>query len=485
MNLSQLKFSVTFLLILFFCGHSSAQKLTLDYDLNEYKLPYLKRHLLEFDFSIANTHSVTKYTYNDLDPDKSVTRNFSSNLNPEYTFYLNSNKYQINQMISGNLPGISFQKYSSDGSGYNNSQLDLNPSVVYSGEFREYIAGRLFLEQDVIFQFSYERDLNKSEQINDLDEVTYKETFDMNSQNLSVSIPVLVGWGRVERVEDARLAVYILDDLQKAGQLSREVNSRDISLLAKRISEIQNERFFDSRHKKIWELEQIDSILHDIGLVEADNIYYFTLLNDNWDYANGPLRESGFRVSGGLCPELMYNMGNTHYEQNYPDLDSINTTDSETKDRQIGGGSLIRLDYEKPLNLYWQFSLGNEFRVSQLFEKSEYLDAPETKYRNLSLDNQFFIAFGFYPNSRTSMSLSMSEAYIYQKIAEENQEDIITHTIRSSIWFSFNYYVSPQIRLYLHSGIYSNYSKTDDSINQSIGANFDYSMNVSLVYKLL
>jgi hypothetical protein len=55
---------------------------------------------------------------------------------------------------------------------------------------------------------------------------------------VSTSFFLLAGWSRIERVEDASLAVYILDDLNKAGQLAREVSKEDVTELASHISEV-------------------------------------------------------------------------------------------------------------------------------------------------------------------------------------------------------------------------------------------------------
>ncbi len=463
----------------------SAQNSTIDYDLCDYKLPYLKRHALNFNFYLTTDYSSLKTQDGDNDPYRSLIQRFSAAISPTYSYYLNSAKFQITQSVSANLPNITINSYKNDNN--NDKDFDMSPFLFYSGTFREYLGGKFFLEQDLTFNYRNSFNRSNQEDIDDAGEVTYINKQQQTSTNIGASIPILAGWGRIERVEDARLAVYILDDLNKAGKLTREVTQEDIHQLSIKISEVQNERMFDSREKKIWELEQINSFLLEKGLIDSEDIVYFTLLNDNWDYSAGPVRESGFRVSGGISPEIEFYKTAESADEEYPPANTT-STESSLLDRELGGKLLARLSYEKPLNLYWQFSLLNEFGVSKSFRKviTDNPPTPENTDKEdvFRIENYFSLVFGYFPNSRTSMELLVSESVYFDKYTPEEGDEPKRTISTSSLGFNLNYYISPRIRLRINSSLsylYANYNTPPDYKYN----NLEYSASASLVYMLL
>ena len=57
--------------------------------------------------------------------------------------------------------------------------------------------------------------------------------------------------------------------------------------------------------RKMEEIEKVDSFLQAKGIITLADARYFTIVNDNWDYAQGPVRESGKRLSAGLVPAFL------------------------------------------------------------------------------------------------------------------------------------------------------------------------------------
>jgi len=461
-----------------------AQNSTVNYDLSDYKLPYLKRHTLEFDFNMLTNYSSQNYQFEDNDLVETSNQEFTITILPRYNYYLNAEKFQITQSASANLPNISLDHYKNNDN--NDMNFEMSPFLDYSGAFREYLKGKIFLEQDLVLNYRNSFVRSNDENINDAGEVDYINKQKGSSYEIVASIPILAGWGRIERVEDARLAVYILDDLNKAGKLMREVTQEDIHQLSVRISEVQNERMFDSREKKIWELQQINSFLLETGLIESEDIVYFTLLNDNWDYSAGPVRESGFRVSGGISPEIEFYKTVETEDEEYPLSGTSYSAEYSYANQEFGGRVLARLSYEKPLNLYWQLSISNEFRLSKSFGKTE-IDEPGVdiaiKRDLFGLNNYSQIGFGFYPNSRTSMQIYASETVNFDKYTPEDDDETKWIQSTSTLGFSFNYYISPRIRLGIGSRLYYRYiNQTPSEYHNN---NFDCYANASLVYKLL
>ena len=463
----------------------NAQHSTIDYNLNDYQLPDLKRHELEFNLDVSGYLDSRIQKQENDDPIESNRQSIYSGFSPYYSYYLNTKKFQLNHYISANLPNL--QYYSSESNTSNYTTFNLNPSLDYSGEFREYLKSKFFLEQNVSLEIGTRNNRNFTEYLDDTIGVDHDLTEEVVTQNIDISLPVLVGWGRIERVEDARLAVYILDDLNKAGQLAHEVTKDDIEVLAREISKVRNERFFDSRLKKIWELKQIDSLLMVMGLIDTGNITYYTLLNDNWDYSNGPDRQSGFRISAGASPKFNRSNYELSEDYNYYSPDTSTSYQMQQKNRDIGGSLLFRINYEKPLNLYWQLSARNEFTASKSFSRDieNYNDNEDTLLSDvIGLNNRVYASIGYYPNSRTTMNLFVEETIQYWKTMPEEGENTKETQLISRFGINIDYYISPRIRLDLYSSLEHIVDKisfiTDYSSND-----FYYSFGVSLVYKLL
>ena len=333
----------------------------------------------------------------------------------------------------------------------------------------------------------YQKNNSFGESVNESSVVYRDSHLKKTNYRLDFGIPLLAGLGRIERVEDARLAVYILDDLNKAGQLNREINEADIEKLAELISKVQNECFFDSRLAKIRQLKQVDSLLMSISLIDSSNIEYYSLLNDNWDYADGPVRESGFRVSAGFSP--VYYFYNSKYtdERNYYNPDTSITFQTQRKIYNSENGFLLIINYERPLNLYWQLSLSNNFVISKTFSREFYnrvdLDTIQ-KMNRVDVNNYLSGSLKYYPNSRTTMSLYLTESFYYWKKKENDVENTNELGLTSGIGINIDYYISPRVRLDIYSRIEHYYTKSVEE-NELLTKEFDFVFGTSLVYKLL
>jgi hypothetical protein len=72
------------LAVLPLCPIVSVQNSTIDYDLSDYKLPYLKRQLLEFEFDFSNSISNNAPQSGDDDPVEYKNKSFASTIKPIY-----------------------------------------------------------------------------------------------------------------------------------------------------------------------------------------------------------------------------------------------------------------------------------------------------------------------------------------------------------------------------------------------------------------
>jgi hypothetical protein len=266
------------------------QKSTIDYDLAGYKLPVMKRHVLELQFGLYGANQKNNLR-GSIDTTDLENVSFSSNITPNYSYYLNTKKFQVSSYFQCSPLNYNYEKSKNDISSQINKTY--KPALNYEGYLTYYFINKFYAEVDLISNYRY--DNFKTSYTGIPSEIRLTQT----NSNFYVSLPVMMGWGRIERVEDARLAVYILSDLKKAGKIDRELTNDEITQFATLISELKNERFFDNREKKIYELQQLDSFLVSHNIVKSPDITCFSLINDNWDYASGPVRDVGIKIIAG------------------------------------------------------------------------------------------------------------------------------------------------------------------------------------------
>lgn len=463
-----------------------AQPSEVTYDLRQFRLPYLKRQTLEFNLDLSGYQNKQALESAVNGGYESKTRQGSFVFNPDYTFYLNSPNIIFSQSAGGQLP--QWQLSSGTTNTWETENRNTNLNIYYNGSIHEYLSKKFYLSQRAGINLSGSQREEENSYLNESDIVTSKHSnyYDYRSSNGELTI--LVGWGRIEHTEDARLAVYILNDLQKAGILSREVQPEDIEQLAIRISEVMNERFFDSREKKIWELEQIDTLLHELDLLKSDDITYFTLLNDNWDFATGPVRRAGINIDGGLITQLEYDNYHNEIKDEYPLSDSLIRSENRDSYRTLGIGATAGVAWHYPLNLFYQLDFSLSATVLQNQIKNVYDaetdDSREDSYKTPWVGNEFTVNFSYYPNTRTALSFYNSQSYYRSSRKDDVLEDLDYSSFRNSTGIDLNYYISPQLRLNADASFQYSLDKTSGRTEST--NNYHY-LNYSLgfVYKII
>jgi len=263
----------------------------------------------------------------------------------------------------------------------------------------------------------------------------FKDNYFINSQltteitspakliNSNNNVTFYIGIGRINQVEDARQAIYILDDLKEKELLNNYPDGSKILELAQLFTKLKNDRFLDDREKKIYQITQIDSFFQANNLVKNANATYFTLLNDNWDNCATPERQSGNRFMLGAEGSYMHQAS----ESSTTYIDYNNSSykgyqNSYTNNYQYG--FFIKHQWYYPANLKWQF--GNSIKLGyKIFDSNKHQYA---KGRNYIYDNSdaYYVnnytkhdttevtrkayeltdcvELGYYPNSRTSFT---------------------------------------------------------------------------------
>jgi hypothetical protein len=468
--------------IVFLCCFGTVLHAQLDtFDLSLYRLPDIKFRQLDLGFNIGGSNIFNKNNGENYSSKySSFTSN--SNLNIAYRSYRNSEHLQNEQQFSIGLTPEFKNEKTDDELTYKYSNF--NSVLQFKSDNRFYRQNQFFFETD--FHIYGSGNWRKTD---DKTEYTLTKSDDVSAE---IEIPLLIGHGRIEQIQDARLAIYIFEELQKAGRISKMPGNEDILEFSRLISTLKNERYFDYRIKKMQEIEKVDSFLQAKGFVTTADARYFTIVNDNWDYAQGPVRESGKRLSGGLVPNFSYS--NNRIETTYSSPDDT----SEQKIIQKNLGIKMQASYviEKPVNLHWQRSMS--VTIAYGYDKdlntSKLSENPETKsdFGQMELEAGINYGMGYYPNSRTEItglvSLDFHQAGRKDNL-DQPLEKINTYGVEPKFALDLHYYISPQFRLNIFYNIYyyytNNHYKYDNddesyyfkfnALTQSFNAGFTYS----------
>jgi hypothetical protein len=393
------------------------------FDLSKYKFPDYKRHELEFNL---NSNGESSRRTIDMTSEDGDTSFVSSNSDSNSTFDIN---YQFNHLTRKRVDYLSSKlsgeyNYSMD-KAYKSKSKSYSPRINWAldGSRRTYLKeDKFFLEGMTNLYYSFD----ESKQ-------TYSNFDDIkNSQNyLNVSIGIGAGTGRMEKVSDLWQTYYILKKLKAQNSLSRDVEEKDIFEVATFVSKLKNKRFFDARLQKITELTALDSVLHQQGLVEQTDIAFFTTLNDFWSYGNFPDRESGRVLKFWLSPA--YNL----YSK------KPNDSSTEFSDKTSFASS-ISFNCTKQINLYW------ERKLNVLISDETLIDTTGEYYSNTP-KNLFYtganIGFGFYPDSRTSISGYIGYSGYNRVVLNGSSELPNDWTNSGYLKFTGYYYISPQLQI--------------------------------------
>ena len=322
MNNNVIKLFIALSMSLSIKGYSQATM----YDISKYKLPEMRRHSLDFNLDISGSGHSSFYdvpdtsdiTYENSSGNSSISCLFN------YSFYNNSIHWQ-NEASSALKLGINTFTY-------NDSTIERYYAIDFlvDATNKYYFSPKMFLGIDVYSDFQYYK--NYSELISNTN-----------------FLPLKFGVGRIEQVQDARQAIYLFDKLAKQNRVRADVGDDDVRKFAEFISILKNKRFFDSRIRKAYEIEAVDSFLSTNNYTLKQDARYFTTMTDFWDYGDIPVRKSGTRLSLAGYPGYKFEKNDNGYR------DSIEWKATEENDLFLFGG--LEFTYEKPLNLRWQTSL--------------------------------------------------------------------------------------------------------------------------------
>ncbi len=382
------------------------------YNLGSYKTPDIKRSSLDFQF-----YSHGEFATNQLSKDAYLLNGIADT---EFKKYVNNRRFIGEQVVDFGIQGNS----GSSGGIDSNKSRSFSLNTSYSNSSKFYNSDNSFwkIGGNASFMFS-----------------NYKHSDAGAYKTLQFNIaPQLgIGWGRIEPVQDARQAVYILDELSKKGVITTHLSDDEVNRFAQVISTVKNKRFLDSRLHLIDEISKVDSFLVYNGYVQESGAKYFTTLYDYWMYGSSFSRDAGSEISAEIIPQYNYNK-----------VYAYNSW-GDTK----GVSAKISYQYEKPVNLYWQRSAYASAILSYSHYKlyNGFDGASDSRLANLAGG----YSIGYYPNSRTNLNVGINESVIL------SDEDKIRYRSLTNLALSAHYYISPQFRLSGNASL--TYDKTNST----------------------
>ncbi len=478
------KFFYSAALILFF-SVSNAQVET--FDLSDFKLPYLRYERLDLDFGL---NSQNQFNYWKDTTDLNFSSAFISsrfNTGAIYSLYLNTPKQQSSYTIYTDIQIRPFNRSESvfnDESSAISSFSRMNFLISGSSRNRFYNRHRWFIETSPKIDLGYNLNNFKTIEKDPDGNTTYERILKENNPQLNAGIEIGGGYGRIENVTDAQMALFILKDLLKENRLEKDPTHQEIYKLAELISRKRTQRFFDDRHRVIAQIGAIDSLLTSMGLVNQSDATYFTTIYDNWLYANNPQRESGFRVSGGPKFDFYTSILNESIK-----IIDLPLPDSELKERYsyIDYGFWVRAIFEKPLNHFWQRTLSANLIYSLSKNTRKVQEFPEEQRGQNNLELTLFGGYRYFPNTRSSVSIGVQagwrknamERYFYPVDFDYEDEDLIYERIYAVPNVIGYYYFSPRLRFNFNGSVSYNFYKTDNFlfITPPIQNGFSYVTN--------
>ena len=428
------------------------------FDLSSYINPFYKRSSLNFNLGLNGQNNWDDINSNG--PFRSSNSFLGGNFQGNFYHVLNSVKVQRSRQIvlfeNSNLQkGKGLQGSSYWDSKSNINALNLN--IITSDRF--YHGNLHFFE--ITFNGAIANTISTSQNYlyNQSPDTLQNGQKDKNNYgSLNGAVGIRYGKGRLESIEDARLAVYILEDLTKHNRLSRVPTNEEILAFSKVITQIKNKRFLDARIRKIEEITAVDSFLNASNLITTHDAAYFTTVNDNWDNAAGPLRTAGFRYSIGISPNIDWETYKSKSE-----YIGQSTSGDTSKRHRVGADADLQFDYNKPLNLYWQLdgALNLKYSLWRDVYESSYMD-------NISkLSASLSGKIGYYPNSRSYYSgvVTLICAKTFENLLNTSSPIEKGNYLYVMPQFSLNayYYISQHLRLSgTYNIIYNSYNYHDD-----------------------
>lgn len=340
------------------------------YKYSDFRYPEVKIRGLNTSFRLGGADN--SYTFSNIFNNK--TNSFTYNIQADYFQFANSPKIQKTDRISF-ANSYDRQKYS--------STMNTEKTTAFNGYIAKTQVNRKYFDRSASFlnfnQKFFELNHHISGSIIRNNESQSATRYD----NLKVTIPARLGFGRIEPMSDVFMAQFLMDDLLAEGLITEKFSQEKLFELAQLMSYIRNQRVFDFRRANIYQLTEIANWLEQNDI--NTSIKTFAIMNDNWSYNTLTQRKCGERISVGLAPWVEYFSQNKSDQTNY------------------GLGIDIEYNEAQPLSQYSQSDitviLSQDYQ--QAYNEEHYFTKLTMAYR-----------YAYNPNSRTIYSVGANAGIV-------------------------------------------------------------------------
>lgn len=425
----------------------------------------------QFNSIDLNTYKITDYKY------KSLSTGLGFN-NSETFQKANAFSNKSNLDASGNLDFFSTNQtrtYSSThsigfGTGINIREDDNNTNDIVRKAYGLYLnaqsSNKYYKSNNFFYGITFNTDQYASHSELRMIRPNKSKQYS-NNYYADNSIRFSFGKGRIENATDARLAIYILDDLLKQGRITKNPTQDEVFQFADFITKLLNKRELDSRIKRIKEYEEIDSYLKSNGYITNLDGLAFGLINDNWIYARTQYWGTGSVFSFNIEPSFDYN--NSFYKWSTTGF----VDKYRIENKRYGLDLNLSYNNQKIKGLNWiyrYFIIGGvrfyRFENAGLISYNNYEEAYGRA--NYSID--------YIPNTRTLISLTTGFDVLKNLSKDYNKETNLSPFVSTIC----NYYFSEKLRLSLDASARYNFNKnydpmyTDKKVDFGISATLSY-----------
>ncbi|MBK9981823.1 MAG: hypothetical protein IPP15_05260 [Saprospiraceae bacterium] len=305
---------------------------------------------------------------------------------------------------------------------------------------------QLNYHQNSFFQVGIEADLDFSKKYTRTERASSTTTTRRTTFSSTLALPIGFGHGRLEPVSDVTMALFLLKDVVDIGIDPQSIHQEDVIAFGELMATVRNQRIFDTRRKRIFELRSLYDFMLAKDWVLPDDPGFFTVLTDNWLYNFGTNRYSGNRWTYLFIPRLS------------PGINSSSNTgniNSENKNQSYSGSLSVMYEHYKPQSLYRNFRRIHSIQAG-VFNNINISNDQKTTYSTLQGEFLNEIGYTWYPNTRTNIYTSLHADYTYMKFLDTkdigDQDD--QHRIDLSLSGGSTYFLSYKTQLKLSAGIH-------------------------------
>jgi len=263
----------------------------------------------------------------------------------------------------------------------------------------------------------------------------------------SIAIDLGIGKGRLENITDMQNALWLYKTLQEEKKLSRSLSNAELDELGHTITAGKNTRVLDFRKRTQFILGTTDHFFQQKGILTANDIRYFTSLNDILFFTINSQRLSGSEIYIRLTPGLIN-----------ANRDNINNSlFTKQEDKIVSKSLLLSAGINKyiPANLRHQNNYGASLRLNYISyheaDKFFIAGSPASQFDfNTTLKQagiNLFFEHAIYPNTRTIISFDLQSEAGYM---DAGQPSGLFGT--ANLAGSLNYFISYKTRLMCNLG---------------------------------